>query len=86
METSKAFSLNMFDFKKLGINGLLVGMAAALTYVGTHIAELDFGVSNMVVIPIVTILLDAAVKWANNNHIENPPPAPVDPVDPVDPA
>ena len=86
MGTSKAFSLNMFDFRKLGINGLLVGMAAALTYVGTHIAELDFGVSNMVVIPIVTILLDAAVKWANNNHIENPPPAPVDPVDPVDPA
>ena len=82
METSKAFSLNVFDFKKLGINGLLVGLAATLTYVGTHMAELDFGVSTMVVIPIVTILLDAAVKWANNNHVENPPP----PVDPVDPA
>lgn len=84
METSRAFSLNMFDFKKLGINGLLVGMAAALTYVGTNIAEVDFGVSNMVVIPIVTILLDAAVKWANNNHVQNPPP--VDPAGPADPA
>jgi hypothetical protein len=83
METSKAFSLNAFDFKKVGINGLLVGLAATLTYVGTHVIELDFGISNMVVIPIVTILLDAAVKWANSNHVQDLPPVPADPVDPA---
>jgi hypothetical protein len=74
METSKAFSLNAFDFKKVGINGLLVGLAATLTYVGTHVIE---------VIPIVTILLDAAVKWANSNHVQDLPPVPADPVDPA---
>ena len=61
METSKAFSINVADFRRVGINGLLVGLAATLTYVGGNIADVDFGASGMVIVPIISILLDAAV-------------------------
>jgi len=81
MENSKAFSLNTGDFRRVGINGLLVGLAATLAYFGTHLAELDLGASTIVVVPIVSILLDAAVKWAKNNHIEDVEDTPVPPVE-----
>lgn len=80
MENSKSFSLNTSDLKRVGINGLLVGLAATLTYFGTNLAELDLGASTMVVVPIVSILLDAAVKWAKNNHVV-PTPEPTPPVE-----
>lgn len=76
MEPSKAFSLNLGDLKRVGINGLLVGLAAGLTYVGGNLSSLDLGASGLVVIPIVSILLDAAVKWAGNNHVEDQPDNP----------
>ena len=76
METSKAFSINVADFRRVGINGLLVGLAATLTYVGGNIADVDFGASGMVVVPIISILLDAAVKWAKNNHVQDEPEVP----------
>jgi hypothetical protein len=78
MEDSKAFTLNVNDFKKIGVNGFLVGLAATLTYIGANLASVDLGTLGMVVIPIATILLNAAVSWAKNNHIvDNPtPPAP----------
>jgi len=49
MEPSKAFSLNLTDVKRVGINGLLVGLAATLTYMGGNLAEIDFGATSMVV-------------------------------------
>ena len=76
MEPSKRFSLNILDFKKVGINGLLVGLAASLTYIGGNLADIEFGASGMVVVPIVSILLDAAVKWANSNHVTDQPDTP----------
>ena len=77
MENSKAFSLNITDFKRVGWNGFLVGLAASLTYLGANIASLDLGTVGVVAIPIVTILLNAAVSWATNNHLEpEPDPAP----------
>ena len=76
MEPSKRFSLNILDFKKVGINGLLVGLAASLTYIGGNLADIEFGASGMGVVPIVSILLDAAVKWANSNHVTDQPDTP----------
>lgn len=75
MENSKGFSLNLVDVKKLGINGLLVGLAATLTYVGANISEIDLGASGLVAVPIITILLNAAVSWAKNNHVESEAPS-----------
>ena len=77
MEPSKAFTLNLADFRKLGLNGLLVGLAAGLTYIGGGLADVDLGPAGLVVVPIVSILLDAAVKWANNNHVQDTPDTPV---------
>ena len=71
MENSKAFSLNINDFKKLGINGFLVGLAAGLTYVGANISELDLGSTGLVAVPIISILLNAAVKWTKSNQIKD---------------
>ena len=76
MEPSKAFSFNILDFKTVAINGLLVGLAASLTYIGGNLADIEFGASGMVVVPIVSILLDAAVKWANSNHVTDQPDTP----------
>jgi hypothetical protein len=80
MENSKAFTLNVTDFKRVGWNGFLVGLAAGLTYLGSNIVSLDLGTVGIIAIPIVTILLNAAVSWATNNHIEvtpePPPPTP----------
>ena len=76
METSKAFSINVADFRRVGINGLLVGLAATLTYVGGNIADVDIGATGIVIIPIISILLDAAVKWAKNNHVQDEPEVP----------
>jgi hypothetical protein len=77
MEPSKAFTLNLGDFRKLGLNGLLVGLAAGLTYVGGGLADVDLGPMGLVVVPIVSILLNAAVAWANNNHVQDEPDTPV---------
>jgi hypothetical protein len=80
MDNSKAFSLNVHDFKKLGWNGFMVGLAAGLTFLGSNLMSLDLGLTGAVAIPIVTILLNAAVQWAKNNHMADevipPPPAP----------
>ena len=77
MENSKAFSINVNDFKKIGWNGLLVGVAAALTYFGTNLASVDLGTTGVIIVPIATILLNAAVSWAKNNHIVDNPTPPV---------
>ena len=75
MPDSKAFSLNWTDLRNLGKNAGLVGVAAALTYIGQNMASLDLGSSGIVAVPIVAILIDAAVKWANNNvNKEEPTP------------
>ena len=77
MENSKAFTLNVNDFRKIGWNGFLVGLAATLTYVGANLASLDLGSTGVIIVPIATILLNAAVAWAKNNHIVDNPTPPV---------
>ena len=72
MPDSKAFSLNWIDVKNLGKNAGLVGIAAALTYVGQNLGGLDLGASGIVAVPILAILIDAVVKWSNNNVKDTP--------------
>ena len=72
MPDSKAFSLNWIDVKNLGKNAGLVGIAAALTYVGQNLGGLDLGASGIVAGPILAILIDAVVKWSNNNVKDTP--------------
>lgn len=55
------------DAANLGKNALLVGAAAALTYVGQNLSGIDFGNMSALVIPVVTVVIDFFVKWAKNN-------------------
>lgn len=64
---SKKFSFNWSDFLSLGRNAILVGLAASLTYMGENIGDVDMGTSGVLMVPLVAVLIDAAVKWSKDN-------------------
>lgn len=64
---SKKFSFNWADFISLGKNAVLVGSAASLAYMSENIDELDFGTSGVLLVPIIVILIEGAMKWAKDN-------------------
>ena len=65
---SKKYSLNGADLKKLGLNTVFVSLAAGLTYLGTQVANVDWGSTTALVVPIATLLLGTATQWAKNNQ------------------
>jgi hypothetical protein len=67
MLDSKAFEYNKNDFLSLAKNALLVGLAAVLTYVGQNLSHIDLGAGTALVVPVVTIMIDSAVKWVRDN-------------------
>lgn len=69
---SAAFTLNSKDLLNLGRNALLVGVAASLTYLGENATSINLGPTGVLIVPIVSLLIDAAVKWAKDNSKEQP--------------
>tara|TARA_Y100000361_G_scaffold33059_1_gene27689 strand:+ start:1978 stop:2193 length:216 start_codon:yes stop_codon:yes gene_type:complete len=67
---SKKFTLNWADLAKIGKNALLVGSAAALTYVAGNLDEIDLGSLGALFVPIVAVGLDTAIKWLKDNKDE----------------
>ncbi len=67
---SKKFTLNWADISKIGKNALLVGGAAALTYVAGSLDQIDLGTLGALVVPIVAVGLDTAIKWLKDNKNE----------------
>ena len=67
---SKKYSLNGEDLKKLGLNTVFVSLAAGLTYLGTEVANVDGGSMTAIVVPIATLLLGSATKWAKDSQSE----------------
>ena len=67
---SARFNLDKDDIKTLAMNALLVGSAAALTYVGENLAGLDLGNTGLLLVPIVTVALNSAIKWLKDNKKE----------------
>jgi hypothetical protein len=67
MLDSKPFELNKHDVMALVKNAVLVGLAAVLTYVGQNLSSVDLGAGTALVVPVVTILIDSAVKWVRDN-------------------
>lgn len=67
MLDSKAFEFNKNDFLSLAKNALMVGLAAILTYVGQNLSHIDLGAGTALVVPVVTIMIDSAVKWVRDN-------------------
>lgn len=60
---SAKYSLNVNDLVNLAKNAVLVGTGAVLTYVMENINNVDWGTTGILLVPVVTVLLDAAVKW-----------------------
>lgn len=64
---SAKFTINVMDLMNVLKNGLLVAVAAFLTFVMSNLGTIDFGAYTALVIPIVTLVLDTFVKWAKDN-------------------
>jgi len=67
---SKKWSLNWTDGKKLGLNTIFVSLAAGLTYLGTQVANVDWGSMTALAVPIATLLIGSASQWARDSSSE----------------
>lgn len=67
---SPSFALNTTDLVAVGKNALLVGLAAILTYVGENITKIDLGSMSALVVPVVVVAINTAVKWVRDNTKE----------------
>jgi len=68
---SKKFTLNWADIKKIGGNALLVGGAASLTYIAQNLGEIDMGTMGALLVPIIAVGLDTAIKWMKDSTKED---------------
>jgi hypothetical protein len=59
--------MDMNDVISVGKNALLVGLAAVLTYVGENLTKIDLGSMSALVVPVVVVVLNSAIKWAKDN-------------------
>jgi|688.fasta_scaffold232717_2 hypothetical protein len=64
--TSKTFQVDLNDAIVLLKNASLVGLAAAITFVGENLANVNFGAATAFVVPVVTIVLQAATRWLSD--------------------
>lgn len=60
---SKAYSVDSKDLVTIGKNALLVGVSAILTYLGDNLANLDLGNASALLVPVVAVLINSAIKW-----------------------
>ena len=65
---SKKFTIDMTDFWSLVRGGLLVGSAAALTYIGQNLGGLDLGDLGTLIVPVVTVGINTVIKWLKSNQ------------------
>jgi hypothetical protein len=57
----------MNDLLSVSKNAMLVGLAALLTYVGENVTKIDLGSASALVVPVVVIVINTAVKWIKDN-------------------
>lgn len=67
---SYKFSLTSQEVVKLVKNASFVAIAAAVTYVGQNISNVDFGAASAFIVPVVSFMIAAVVKWAKDNTQE----------------
>lgn len=67
---SKKWALNWADGKKLGLNTLFVSLAAGLTYLGTQVADVDWGSMTTLAVPIATLIIGSVTQWARDSSAE----------------
>jgi hypothetical protein len=66
-EGSKKFTLDMTDVMSLVKNALLVGGAAAVTFIMQNLGSLDLGDMGALLVPVIAVVLDTVVKWFKDN-------------------
>jgi len=60
---SQAYSVDSKDLVTIGKNALLVGVSAVLTYLGENLTSLDLGSASALLVPVVAVLINTAIKW-----------------------
>lgn len=63
MESSKKFTLNSQDLKKVGIGAGVAMSGALLTYLTSVIGDIDFGTWTPIAVSVFSILANIARKW-----------------------
>lgn len=61
--TSKGFTFDYNDMLAIVKNALLVGAAAAVTFLAESLAKIDMGASNVFIIPVVAVALNSLSRW-----------------------
>jgi len=61
--TSKGFTLDYNDLLTVVKNAVLVGAAAAVTFLAESLAKIDMGTSNAFIIPVVAVALNSLSRW-----------------------
>jgi len=61
--TSKALSFDKNDMIVVIKNAVLIGAAAAVTFLAESLAKIDMGTGNVLVIPIVAVALNSLSRW-----------------------
>ena len=64
---SEKFKFNSDDVVGIVKTSVLVGAAAAVTYIADNLAGLDLGVMTGVIVPVVAVGLDSVIKWLKDN-------------------
>jgi len=64
---SKKFTLNLVEVTRIGKNAALVAIAAALTYIAGNLDQIDLGTAGALLVPIIAVGLDTAIKWLKDN-------------------
>lgn len=61
--TSKGFSLDLTDVKEVLKTAALVAASAGLTYLAENATSINLGPATAFVVPVVTLVLNSAVRW-----------------------
>ena len=61
--TSKSYSLNGTDLKKIAIGAVVAVAGAGLTYVAQTVSQVDFGSYTPIVVALASILVNTARKY-----------------------
>lgn len=67
---SKKFKLDFSDMLVLAKQALLIGGAAAITYIIQNLDTLDLGNMGTLLVPIIAVVLDGALKLFKDNSKE----------------
>lgn len=67
LSTSDKFQFNLVDLKKILRNASFAALAAGLAIVANDVKVLQFGEYTAVLVPVISLAIDALYRWARKN-------------------